>query len=114
MQRKPSNKLFVAYGHLLFDSHHSIILVIKSHALRINTFDSMVANGWKTTKINDNRSKISITAESREEVDKLFRGLSTDGNIEAPIGNSPWGSYFEMFRDKFGIEWRIDFDSRST
>lgn len=58
---------------------------------------------------NENRSKIAISAESREEADKLFAGLSAGGNIEMPIGDSPWGSYFGMFRDKFGIEWMVDF-----
>jgi PhnB protein len=61
---------------------------------------------------NENRSKIAISAESREEADKLFSGLSAGGNIEIPISDSPWGSYFGMFRDKFGIEWMIDFDSK--
>jgi PhnB protein len=61
---------------------------------------------------NENRSKISIGAESREEADKLFAGLSEGGSIEMPIGDSPWGSYFGMFRDKFGIEWMVDFDPR--
>ncbi|RYE30452.1 MAG: VOC family protein, partial [Sphingobacteriaceae bacterium] len=23
-----------------------------------------------------------------------------------------WGSYFGMFRDKFGIEWMVDFDPK--
>jgi len=58
---------------------------------------------------NENRSKISISAESREEADKLFNGLSAGGTVEMPIENSPWGSYFGMFRDKFGIEWMVDF-----
>jgi PhnB protein len=61
---------------------------------------------------NENRSKIAISAESREEADKLFSGLSAGGNIEVPIGDSPWGSYFGMFRDKFGIEWMVDFDPK--
>ena len=61
---------------------------------------------------NENRSKISISAESREEADKLFNGLSAGGNIEVPISDSPWGSYFGMFRDKFGIEWMVDFDPK--
>ena len=61
------------------------------------------------TNENENRSKIFIIAESREEADKLFYGLSAGGNIEGPIGDSPWGSYFGMFRDKYGIEWIIDF-----
>jgi PhnB protein len=60
---------------------------------------------------NENRSKISISAESRAEADKLFIGLSAGGTIEMPISDSPWGSYFGMFRDKYGIEWMIDFDA---
>jgi PhnB protein len=64
------------------------------------------------TNENENRSKISISAESREEADKLFNGLSEGGNIEMPIDNSPWGSYFGMFRDKFGIEWMVDYDTK--
>ena len=61
---------------------------------------------------NENRSKISISAESREEADKLFNGLSAGGNIEMPIANSPWGTYFGMFRDKYGIEWMVEFDAK--
>jgi PhnB protein len=59
---------------------------------------------------NENRSKISISAESKEEADKLFKGLSAGGQIEMPIMDSPWGTYFGMFRDKYGIEWTVDYD----
>ncbi len=61
---------------------------------------------------NENRSKISISAESKEEAGKLFNGLSAGGQIEMPIADSPWGSYFGMFRDKYGIEWMVDYDSK--
>lgn len=61
---------------------------------------------------NENRSKISVNADSKEEADRLFNGLSAGGTVEMPIADSPWGSYFGMFRDKFGIEWMIDFDQR--
>lgn len=61
---------------------------------------------------NENRSKISITAASKEEADQLFNNLSTDGHIEMPMMDAPWGAYFGMFRDKYGIEWMINFDPR--
>jgi len=61
---------------------------------------------------NENRSKISISAESKEEADQIFNGLSAGGKIEVPIADSPWGSYFGMFRDKYGIEWMVDFDPK--
>lgn len=59
---------------------------------------------------NENRSKIYVAAESREEADKTFTGLSAGGAAEGPIGDSPWGTYAGMFRDKYGIEWIVEFD----
>ena len=58
---------------------------------------------------NDNRNTIFINAESREEADKLFNGLSEGGKIEMPIADGPLGSYFGMFADKYGIQWMVDF-----
>jgi len=59
---------------------------------------------------SENRSKIAVAAESREEANKIFNGLSAGGDVEGPIGDSPWGTYAGMFRDKYGIEWIVEFD----
>lgn len=63
-------------------------------------------------KVNEreNRSKISVSAKSKEEAEKLFSGLSAGGEVEGPMGDGPWGSYAGMFRDKYGIEWIIEFN----
>ncbi len=63
------------------------------------------------TNEEENRSKIVIAAETKEEADKLFNGLSVGGQIEMPIMDSPWATYFGMFRDKYGIEWMVEFDA---
>jgi len=60
---------------------------------------------------NENRSKIHVSADSREEAEKLFNGLSAGGDVEGELGDSPWGTYAGMFRDKHGIEWIIEFES---
>jgi PhnB protein len=57
----------------------------------------------------ENRSKILVSVESKEEVDRLFSGLSAGGEVEGAPGDSPWDSYAGMFRDKYGIEWIIEF-----
>lgn len=64
-------------------------------------------------KVNEreNRSKILVNVESKEEADRLFVGLSAGGEVEGPMGDSPWESYAGMFRDKYGIEWIIEFSS---
>ena len=85
-----------------------IALPIGKNALMAND----VPESMGKTNENENRSKISISAESIEEADRLFNGLSLGGQIEVPIGDSPWGSYFGMFRDKYGIEWIVDFDPK--
>ena len=64
------------------------------------------------TNERENRSKIVVSAESKEEADHIFNGLSAGGEVEMPISESPWGSYFGMFRDKYGIEWMVDYDPK--
>lgn len=65
------------------------------------------------TNENENRSKIVVTAASKEEADHIFNGLSAGGQVEMPISDSPWGSYFGMFRDKYGVEWMIDYNANN-
>lgn len=65
-----------------------------------------------TVNEQENRSKISVTAESKEEADRLYNGLSAGGAVEMPIADSPWGAYFGMFRDRYGIEWMVSFNER--
>ncbi len=63
---------------------------------------------------NDNRNTISITAESSEEADKLFNGLSEGGKIEMPIADGPLGAYFGIFTDKYGIQWMMTFEAKDN
>ena len=76
---------------------HIALPIGKSNLLMANDVPEILGK----TNENEHRSKISISAESREEADKLFNGLSAGGQIEMPIGDSPWNSYFGMFRDKY-------------
>jgi len=61
---------------------------------------------------NENRSKIFINTQSREEADKLFNGLSAGGKVTMPMNKTFWGAYFGMFTDKFGINWMVNFDEQ--
>jgi PhnB protein len=53
---------------------------------------------------------ISINAESTDEADRIFNGLSAGGNSFMPMSKTFWGAYFGMFVDKFGIHWMVNFD----
>lgn len=53
---------------------------------------------------------ISINAESKEEAEKIFNGLAQGGKITMPIQDTFWGAYFGMLKDKFNINWMVNFD----
>ena len=67
-----------------------------------------VPEGMGQVNENENRSKIAVSTESKEEAEKIFDGLSSGGNVEVPLSDG-MGSYMGMFRDKYGIEWIIEF-----
>ena len=85
-------------------------------ALPIGTGAMLIANDVPEVlgRVNEheNRSKILVGTESKEEADRLFTGLSAGGEVEGSMGGSPWGSYAGMFRDKYGIEWIIEFSDK--
>jgi len=85
-------------------------------ALPIGEKTLLVANDVPEVmgKVNEreNRSKILVSTESREEAERLFKGLSVGGEVEGSMGDGPWGTYAGMFRDKYGIEWIIEFSSK--
>ncbi len=83
-----------------------IALPIGNNVLMANDVPEILG----TVNEQENRSKISVSADSKAEADKLFNGLSAGGTVEMPIEDSPWGTYFAMFRDKYGIEWMVEYD----
>lgn len=85
---------------------HIALPVGKNNILMATDFIESIGQKMKES----NRYSISINAESKDEANKLFNGLSEGGQIEVPIADSPWGSYFGLFKDKFGIQWLVDFD----
>ncbi|MFN8338837.1 MAG: VOC family protein [Saprospiraceae bacterium] len=71
---------------------------------------SDVVGAWSPKTIVGNNFAVSINAESRNEADRLFSGLSSGGQVTMPMDNTFWGAYFGMFTDKFGINWMVNFD----
>jgi PhnB protein len=64
---------------------------------------------WASGYTQGNNFSISITAESREEAEKLFNGLSNGGMVTMPLNKTFWADSFGMLTDKFGINWMMSF-----
>ena len=69
--------------------------------------DSLEERGHE--HIEGNNFHITVNVDSKEEADRIYNLLSVGGNITLPIGDVPWGDYFAMFSDKFGIYWMISY-----
>ncbi|UQD55131.1 VOC family protein [Flavobacterium sp. K5-23] len=57
---------------------------------------------------------LSVNANTKEEADKMYNGLSAGGNPFMPMSKTFWGAYFGMLVDKFGIHWMVNFDEKEN
>src|SRR5688572_12010169 len=46
-----------------------------------------------------NGNYICISPDTKQEADRLFKGLSEGGKVEMPLQDQFWGDYFGSFRD---------------
>jgi PhnB protein len=69
--------------------------------------DALESHGQKV--IVGNNVSISIFPDSKEEADRLFKALSAGGTIQMPLANQAWGDYYGGLKDKFEIQWMIDY-----
>jgi len=98
------------FGQQMSDSEKEMIMHI---ALPVGKTSVLMATdaleSMGQTLSNGNNSSISIHAESEEEANKLFNGLSEGGKVTMPLEKAFWGDYFGMFNDKYGIQWMVSY-----
>jgi PhnB protein len=70
--------------------------------------DSVPGNG--PPPVAGNNFYVMVVAADKAEADRAFAALASGGEIEMPLSNAPWGPYFGMCRDKFGIQWMVSLD----
>ena len=68
--------------------------------------DALEAMGQSVTP--GTNFSITISPDSREEANRIFKELSAGGKVEMEMQDMFWGAYFGSFTDKFGIQWMIN------
>lgn len=69
--------------------------------------DTLESLGQKL--IPGNNVYINVTPESKAEADRIFNALAAGGTVEMPIADQPWGDYYGSLRDKFGVQWMVNY-----
>lgn len=74
--------------------------------------DALESMGQKL--VIGNNSYISVHPDSKEEADRIFNGLSAGGQVEMPMANQPWGDYYGSFKDKYGVQWMVNYHPQES
>jgi PhnB protein len=53
--------------------------------------------------------RLSVNAESEQEADRIFLGLSEGGKVTMPLAKTFWNAYFGILVDKFDIVWMVNY-----
>lgn len=84
---------------------HISLLIGTGHTIMAT--DSLESMGHELTAGNNFHICLNTTSEA--EVDRIFNAFAAGGKIEMPVNKTFWGAYFGMLRDKYGIQWMINY-----
>lgn len=62
-----------------------------------------------TSKKENQKSKVRINSDCKEEYKKLLNAFSVGFAIEMSFSESQPSWYFGLLIDKYGIEWMVNF-----
>jgi len=54
--------------------------------------------------------RVSYTATDADDAARVFEALSTDGEVQMPLGATSWSPAFGMCVDRFGTPWMVGAD----
>jgi len=69
--------------------------------------DTLPSLGQKL--VQGNNFYISIHPDNKKEADRIFKALSAGGMVEMPMADQPWGDYYGSLKDKFGVQWMVNY-----
>ena len=73
----------------------------------VHLMGSDVVEGVSPPVTFGNNFHVSVVANDKAEADRAFAALSEGGAVHMPLANAPWGPYFGMCVDRFGINWMV-------
>lgn len=78
----------------------------------VHMMASDVVEGFSPPVHAGNNFHVSLVADDKAEADRVFQALSGDGGrVNMPIGNAPWGPYFGMCVDRYGVQWMVSLET---
>jgi PhnB protein len=67
----------------------------------------MLRSMGQQTRVGNNTT-LNLEVDSRDEADRLYGALSEGGSEGFPMADMPWGAYWGVVLDRYGIRWMIN------
>ena len=55
-----------------------------------------------------NNTTLCLDVDSKDEADHLYGALADGGSESSPMADMPWGAYWGVTLDRYGIRWMIN------
>jgi len=83
---------------------HAELPIVAGHVLMAT---DMLRSMGHEIRIGNNIT-LCLDVDSKEEADRLYGALSAGGSEGSPMADMPWGAYWGVTLDRYGIRWMIN------
>ena len=83
---------------------HAELPIIGDHLLMAT---DMLRSMGQETRIGNNTT-LCLDVDTKDEADRLYGALSDGGSEGSPMADMPWGAYWGVVLDRYGIRWMIN------
>ena len=88
---------------------HAELPIIGGHVLMAT---DMLRSMGQETRIGNNTT-LCLDVDNREDADRLYGALSEGGSEGSPMADMPWGAYWGVILDRYGIRWMVNYTAAS-
>lgn len=84
---------------------HAELPIVAGHILMAT---DMLESMGQETRIGNNTT-LCLDVDSRDEADRLYGALADGGSEGSPMADMPWGAYWGVVLDRYGIRWMVNY-----
>lgn len=88
---------------------HAELPIMGGHLLMAT---DMLTSMGQQTRVGNNTT-LCLDVDSREDADRIYDALSQGGSEGSPMADMPWGAYWGVILDRYGIRWMLNHTTAS-
>jgi PhnB protein len=84
---------------------HAELPIIAGHVLMAT---DMVRSLGQEVHVGNNTT-LCLDVDGRDEADRVYDALADGGSDGSPMADMPWGAYWGVILDRYGIRWMVNY-----